>query len=186
MHAPGAIRTRDLWLRRPTLYPTELRAPSGCWAIGAGLWAGSLSLTSSKTHGLGPNTHLAVGATGFEPATSCSRSRRATELRYAPQTDVRFPMSGSSAFGAGYRTSDIARAMRPGGFEPPAFWSVARRSIQLSYGRRMGVASRVLGSGSGAYHSPCPRLNTEDPSMGGTRLELVASTMSTWRSNQLS
>ena len=27
-----------------------------------------------------------VGATGFEPATSCSRSRRATGLRYAPNT----------------------------------------------------------------------------------------------------
>ena len=25
-HALGAIRTRDLWLRRPTLYPAELRA----------------------------------------------------------------------------------------------------------------------------------------------------------------
>ena len=25
--------------------------------------------------------------------------------------------------------------MRPEGLEPPAFWSVARRSIQLSYGR---------------------------------------------------
>src|SRR5580704_5833841 len=25
-----------------------------------------------------------IGATGFEPATSCSRSRRATGLRYAP------------------------------------------------------------------------------------------------------
>ena len=25
--------------------------------------------------------------------------------------------------------------VRPGGFEPPASWSVARRSIQLSYGR---------------------------------------------------
>ena len=27
-----------------------------------------------------------VGAAGFEPATSCSRSRRATGLRYAPPT----------------------------------------------------------------------------------------------------
>src|SRR5205823_8276599 len=27
-----------------------------------------------------------VGATGFEPATSCSRSRRATKLRYAPMS----------------------------------------------------------------------------------------------------
>ena len=26
--APGKIRTCDLWLRRPTLYPAELRAPS--------------------------------------------------------------------------------------------------------------------------------------------------------------
>jgi hypothetical protein len=29
-----------------------------------------------------------VGATGFEPATSCSRSRRATGLRYAPNTNI--------------------------------------------------------------------------------------------------
>src|SRR5687767_6720424 len=29
-----------------------------------------------------------VGATGFEPATSCSRSRRATGLRYAPPNGV--------------------------------------------------------------------------------------------------
>src|ERR1044071_2151111 len=30
-----------------------------------------------------------VGATGFEPATSCSRSRRATKLRYAPSETLR-------------------------------------------------------------------------------------------------
>src|SRR4029077_3132222 len=29
-----------------------------------------------------------VGATGFEPATSCSRSRRATGLRYAPKNEL--------------------------------------------------------------------------------------------------
>ncbi len=29
-----------------------------------------------------------VGATGFEPATSCSQSRRATRLRYAPTRDL--------------------------------------------------------------------------------------------------
>ena len=32
--------------------------------------------------------HLMVGAAGFEPATSCSRSRRATGLRYAPPTNL--------------------------------------------------------------------------------------------------
>ena len=29
----------------------------------------------------------------------------------------------------------VFRIVRPGGFEPPTFWSVARHSIQLSYGR---------------------------------------------------
>ena len=29
---------------------------------------------------------VSVGATGFEPATSCSRSRRSTGLSYAPKT----------------------------------------------------------------------------------------------------
>src|SRR5215207_8497017 len=28
--APGRIRTCDLWLRRPTLYPAELRAHTQC------------------------------------------------------------------------------------------------------------------------------------------------------------
>src|SRR5439155_8593792 len=35
-----------------------------------------------------------VGATGFEPATSCSRSRRATKLRYAPIPSARAPHRG--------------------------------------------------------------------------------------------
>src|SRR5690349_21679938 len=33
----------------------------------------------------GVGFEIRVGATGFEPATSCSRSRRATGLRYAPK-----------------------------------------------------------------------------------------------------
>ena len=35
-----------------------------------------------------------------------------------------------------------ALLVRPGGLEPPTFWSVARRSIQLSYGRFMYLAER--------------------------------------------
>ena len=34
------------------------------------------------------NSLQMVGATGFEPATSCSRSRRATGLRYAPPYSI--------------------------------------------------------------------------------------------------
>ena len=30
-------------------------------------------------------TCFAIGVTGFEPATSCSQSRRATKLRYTPK-----------------------------------------------------------------------------------------------------
>ena len=32
----------------------------------------------------GHHVPVMVGATGFEPTTSCSQSRRATKLRYAP------------------------------------------------------------------------------------------------------
>jgi hypothetical protein len=62
-----------------------------------------------------------VGATGFEPATSCSRSRRSTGLSYAP------PKARAAFITA-------ARA-RPEGLEPTTPRSVVWCSIQLSYGR---------------------------------------------------
>ena len=34
------------------------------------------------------NNKLLVGAAGFEPAASCSQSRRATKLRYAPVSSL--------------------------------------------------------------------------------------------------
>ena len=40
---------------------------------------------------------LAVGAAGFEPATSCSQSTRATRLRYAPRTRS-LPVEGSEGY----------------------------------------------------------------------------------------
>ena len=36
---------------------------------------------------------------------------------------------------AGDQRSPAQNQIRPGGFEPPTSWSVAKRSIQLSYGR---------------------------------------------------
>src|SRR5512142_3490928 len=66
LRARGGIRTHDLRLRRATLYPAEL-------------------LAQIRTGSASPFLKM-VGATGFEPATSCSRSRRATGLRYAPPT----------------------------------------------------------------------------------------------------
>ena len=62
--APGRTRTCDPRLRRPLLYPAELRAQIEVMA--------------------GRGATL-VGAEGFEPPTSCSQSRCATRLRHAPQ-----------------------------------------------------------------------------------------------------
>ena len=113
--ARDRIRTCDLRLRRPTLYPAELRA--------RGTVVGKVSVAQVRVNetpgdratgvrprgpvmeSLGPSASLGggaeatspnrpvirrvgaramVGATGFEPATSCSRSRRSTGLSYAP------------------------------------------------------------------------------------------------------
>lgn len=53
------IRTCDPRLRRPMLYPTELRAQIKM-----------------------------VGVAGFEPTTSCSQSRRSTKLSYTPTSPI--------------------------------------------------------------------------------------------------
>src|ERR1035437_5482540 len=45
---------------------------------------------------LAPQGVLSVGARGFEPPTSCSRSRRSTGLSYAPITAESFPESPHS------------------------------------------------------------------------------------------
>src|SRR5262245_32391768 len=48
----------------------------------------------SRHHGgSDPAGDSMVRATGFEPATSCSRSRRATKLRYAPSCSKAPPTS---------------------------------------------------------------------------------------------
>ncbi|CAH1748364.1 protein of unknown function [Thauera humireducens] len=59
---PGRDRTCNPRLRRPVLYPIELRADP------AGISECEL-----------------VGVEGFEPPTSCSQSKRATGLRYTPR-----------------------------------------------------------------------------------------------------
>src|SRR5690348_4160737 len=63
-YARGGIRTHDLRLRRPTLYPAELLAQT------EGSRSGRLPIKM-------------VGASGFEPPTSWSRTRRAN--RTAPR-----------------------------------------------------------------------------------------------------
>src|SRR5699024_5745257 len=52
-----------------------------CWCV-VGLWMRGLPRMSVRHGRLRART--VVGATGFEPATSCSQSRRSTKLNYAP------------------------------------------------------------------------------------------------------
>src|SRR5688572_13213094 len=93
-----------------------------------------------------------VGATGFEPATSCSRSRRSTGLSYAPKTsEQRSEQRSSEQQASGDWRPAISNIVlvtpvslsaarrltrtRPERLELPTFSSVVRWSIQLSQGR---------------------------------------------------
>ncbi len=68
--APDRTRTCNRRLRRPMLYPVELRAHRQPCIV--------------PPHTGTRRQPSLVGVEGFEPPTSCSQSRRATRLRYTP------------------------------------------------------------------------------------------------------
>src|SRR2546428_5221891 len=81
------------------------------------------------------------------------------------------------------------------GFEPPTSWSRTRRAnrtalrpalLDVSTSRRLVYAPRRTRTPSLLIRSQALYPVELWARMGGTRLELVTSTMSTWRSNQLS
>ncbi len=78
--APDRTRTCNLRLRRPLLYPVELRAPRR-------------------------SGRQMVGAEGFEPPTPCSQSRCATRLRHAPITGITHPCLNFSGLRRAWRQS---------------------------------------------------------------------------------
>ena len=95
---PGGARTPDPRLRRPMLYPAELRAERSQQQARQPVYS-----TSSQPSALRTDRPLCsvmvvhheptmfvemVGATRFERATSCSQSKHSTGLSYAP-TDLR-------------------------------------------------------------------------------------------------
>ena len=71
--APDRNRTCNRRLRRPLLYPVELRAPN---------WTAA---PTSAALQLEEQPDAVVGVEGFEPPTPCSQSRCATRLRYTPR-----------------------------------------------------------------------------------------------------
>jgi len=65
----------------------------------------------------------AFGATGFEPATSCSQSRRATGLRHAPLRAIAYPLSLSRTTPQRWNvlfSRDCAANAAPGDAIPPS------------------------------------------------------------------
>jgi hypothetical protein len=92
---PDRIRTCDLRIRSPLLYPTELRAQTPL--AGASLESSEISpeeiellsgpwtLDFFYSHFFIQEDEKMVGARGFEPPTPCSQSRCAARLRHAPK-----------------------------------------------------------------------------------------------------
>src|SRR5438477_3633961 len=76
------------------------------------------------------------------------------------------------------RTRTPSLLIRSQALYPVELW--ARTSVGRSDGRTVGRSDRS------APYSPTVRRSDGPTEVGGTRLELVTSTMSTWRSNQLS
>ena len=143
--APGRTRTCNRRLRRPVLYPVELRAPAGMIPAGPRrIHADRRSGAERPGRGRGIRTHdiqlpkLALYQAELYPGGEARhpgrRAARVTTLR-------RYRPGVQCTEGRGRRTKRVPkhpvrrRVARPERFELPTTKFVAWCSIQLSYGR---------------------------------------------------
>ena len=77
VNEPGGIRTLDLRLRRPLLYPAELQTHKRVMGI-------EPTYPAWKAGVLPLNYTRIIGVTGFEPATSWSQTRRSSQAEPHP------------------------------------------------------------------------------------------------------
>ena len=84
---PEGIRTPDPRLRRPLLYPAELRTLINiAFAISERVMGIEPTYPAWKAGVLPLNyTRISVGVTGFEPATSWSQTRRSSQAEPHPE-----------------------------------------------------------------------------------------------------
>ena len=96
VNEPGGIRTLDLRLRRPLLYPAELRThaymhlPDSFFKASRKRVMGIEPTYPAWKAGVLPlnYTRKIIGVTGFEPATSWSQTRRSSQTE--PHPDMLF------------------------------------------------------------------------------------------------
>ena len=95
---PGGIRTLDLRLRRPLLYPAELQthqAGDGNRTHVSSLegWCSTIELHPHILLRTVERLWKTIGVTGFEPATSWSQTRRSSQAEPHPafKTPFRLP-----------------------------------------------------------------------------------------------
>ena len=74
-----------------------------------------------------------VGATGFEPATTWSQTRRATGLRYTPLEDFIIFCLYQLTLKTELAETVTSKEVGATGFEPATTWSQTRRATGLRY-----------------------------------------------------
>ena len=90
---PGGIRTLDLRLRRPLLYPAELQThfplfEASHFSVRKRVMGIEPTYPAWKAGVLPLNYTREVGVTGFEPATSWSQTRRSSQAEPHPESIV--------------------------------------------------------------------------------------------------